>query len=433
MTGATESRRHRGFYADSLHQRRDYPPLAEPFEADTVIVGGGFAGLNTALSLAEAGAKNIVLLEAESLGFGASGRNGGFVFAGYSLGEQALLKKLGQHHARRLYQRSVAAVERIRRRINQYRIDCERIDEGVIWANWFRNPQILKARQRLLSEHFGVDWQWLPQAQLRELLLTDRYFDGLFESNALHLNPLKYLLGLAGAASDQGVRIHEHSRVTSIERDSSGWRVAAANGSVRCKNLVLACGGYLSGLEHKVDRAIMPIATYAMVTEPLGERVTQVIRTRAAIYDTRFAFDYYRVLSDSRLLWGGRISIRDRSPDEVQRLLQGDLLTVYPQLQDIQISQAWSGLMSYARHQMPQIGTRGDGLYWAQAFGGHGLAPTTVAGDVLAQALLEDSTGLQDFAPFGLVDSFRPAGLLAAQANYTYLQAVDWGRGALAR
>lgn len=285
MTRNAESCGNRSHYATSLDKRHDYPRLTEQVEAHTVIIGGGLAGLNTALSLAEAGAQDIVLLEAVSLGFGASGRNGGFVFAGYSLGEQALLSKVGAKHARRLYQRSVGAVERIRQRIDQYSIDCELVDEGVILANWFRDPQILKARQQLLAEHFGVDWQWLPQAQLRELLETNRYFDGLFEPNALHLNPLKYLLGLAAAAAGQGVRIHEHSRIATIERDGRGWRVASADGMVRCKNLVLACGGYLSGLVHKVDRAVMPIATYAMVTEPLRERDRQCIRTRAAIYD----------------------------------------------------------------------------------------------------------------------------------------------------
>ncbi len=433
MTRNAESCGNRSHYAISLHRRHDYPRLTEQAEAQTVIIGGGLAGLNTALSLAEAGAQGVVLLEAESLGFGASGRNGGFVFAGYSLGEQALLKKVGAKHARRLYQRSVDAVDRIRQRISQYGIDCELVDEGVILANCFRDPQVLKARQQLLSEHFDVDWQWLPQAQLRELLETDRYFDGLFEPNALHLNPLKYLLGLAASSASQGVLIHEHSRVAAIERDGRGWLVTSTDGTVRSKNIVLACGGYLSGLEHKVDRAVMPIATYAMVTEPLGERVRQCIRTRAAIYDTRFAFDYYRVLADSRLLWGGRISIRDRSPEDVQRLLRRDLANVYPQLGDVRITQAWSGLMSYARHQMPQIGTRGDGLYWAQAFGGHGLAPTTVAGDILARTLGGETQILEDFAPFGLVESYRPAGLLAAQMHYTYLQTVDRARAMLER
>ena len=422
---------YRGYYAANIGARCDYSQLAGHDETGTVIVGGGLAGINTALSLAERGHTDVRLLEAEQLGFGASGRNGGFVFAGFSLGEAALLKQLGETRARALYQLTLDAVETVRQRINRYRIDCDRVDEGVIWANWFEDKRVLEVRQKLLAEHYGSTWQWLPRATLREMLVTDRYSDALFEPNAMHINPLKYLLGLAEAASGQGVRFHEHSPVSAVERDGSGWRVRSGAASLRCRQVVLACGGYLSGLVRKIDRAVLPIATYVMVTEPLGERLKECIRTRAAVYDTRFAFDYYRVLPQTRLLWGGRISIRDRSPGEVQRLLRKDLARVYPALADAPVAESWSGLMSYARHQMPQLGTRGDGLYWAQAFGGHGLAPTTVAGDVLAQALLGDATSLQNFAPFGLVDSFRPAGFWAAQANYMFLQALDRGRSAL--
>lgn len=423
----------RGHYSTVLGARHDFGPAVGQQEAETVIVGGGLAGLNTAISLTERKYIDICLLEAQQLGFGASGRNGGFVFAGYSLDEDALLKKLGRVPARALYQRSVDAVDSIRQRIGRYGIDCELVDAGVIWANWFRNPRILEKRQRLLRDHFGSEWQWLPQSELRRKLATERYTDALFEPNAMHINPLKYLLGLARAASGQGARIFEHSPVMGIRRDGGRWQVQTPQATLRCRSLVLACGGYLSGLVPEIDRSILPIATYAMATEPLGKHAAELIDTRAAIYDTRFAFDYYRVLPDTRLLWGGRISIRDRSPQDVAKLLRRDLARVYPQLANVEVAEAWSGLMSYARHQMPQIGTRGDSLYWAQAFGGHGLAPTTVAGAVLAQALTGDSSGLQDFAPFGLVESFRPAGLLAAQVNYTCLQALDWSRSVLER
>ncbi|MGB8716279.1 MAG: FAD-binding oxidoreductase, partial [Rhodanobacteraceae bacterium] len=318
MSRAGQARSH-GFYARSLFQRPDYAPLEGHEQTDTVIVGGGLAGINTALSLAEKGCKDVCLLEAEQLGFGASGRNGGFVFSGYSLDEGALLKQLGPGRARSLYQRTIEAVNTVRQRIDRYGIDCDRVDEGVIWANWFDDPGILKARQALLEQHFGSHWQWLPREQLRHQLVTDRYTDALFEPNAMHINPLKYLLGLAEAASGQGVLFHEHSAVTAVERDGQGWRVRCGEASVRCRRVLLACGGYLSGLVGKIDRAVLPIATYVMVTEPLGERLHDYIRTRAAVYDTRFAFDYYRVLPESRLLWGGRISVRDRSPGEVQR------------------------------------------------------------------------------------------------------------------
>ncbi|MGP1667112.1 MAG: NAD(P)/FAD-dependent oxidoreductase, partial [Rhodanobacter sp.] len=196
---------------------------------------------------------------------------------------------------------------------------------------------------------------------------------------------------------------------------------------------VLACGGYLAGLEPSIDRAILPIATYVMVTEPLGERMQPCLQTRAAVYDTRFAFDYYRPLPDTRLLWGGRISVRDRSARAVQQLLTADMLRVFPQLRGARIEYAWSGLMSYARHQMPQIGGNAAGLWWAQAFGGHGLAPTCAAGELLAAAIANGDEGWKQFRDYGLRRTHRPWSYLGAQAHYWWQQSRDWLKSELER
>lgn len=402
-----------------------YPALTGRSEAGTVIVGGGFAGLNTALGLAERGHRDVVLLEAHEVGHGASGRNGGFVFGGFSLGEASLLEHLGPERARRLYQGTVDAVERIRRRIGQYGIDCQATDAGVLWVNWFRDPEVLRRRQRLLAEHYGVQWEWVPRGQLREQVRSERYGDALFERNALHFNPLAYARGLAAAATEQGVRVHEDSPVIGLERDGAGWRVRTTQGEVRAEKVVLACGGYLAGLHRRVDASVLPIATYVMVTEPLGARMDEVLRTRAAIYDSRFAFDYYRPTPDGRLLWGGRISVRDRSPAEVERLLRADLARVFPQLAGVRIEHAWSGLMSYARHEMPQIGEVEPGLWLGQAFGGHGVAPTTFAGELLASAITEGDTRWRELSRYGLVSACKPFGMLGAQLGYWWLQAKD--------
>ncbi|WP_243649278.1 NAD(P)/FAD-dependent oxidoreductase [Luteibacter rhizovicinus] len=403
-----------------------YAPLDGRVDASTVVVGGGFAGLNTALGLAARGVRDIVLLEGERIGFGASGRNGGFVFAGYSLGERALLEKVGAEKARALYGRTVAAVDLIRERIDKLGIECDAVDAGVIWANWFRDPGVLRQRQQLLAEQFGTDWQWLPADAMREFVRSPRYHDGLFERNALHIDPLAYARGLARVAAATGVSIHEGSPASWLERRGEGWTVHTARGAVTARHVVLACGGYLAGLDRKVDRSVLPIATYVMVTEPLGDRLAECLRTRAAVYDTRFAFDYYRPLADTRLLWGGRISIRNRSARAVQRLLRHDMGRVFPSLADARVDYAWSGLMSYARHEMPQVGARAKGLWYAQAFGGHGLAPTCAAGEALADAIAVDEDGCEAFADFGLVSTYRPFGYLAAQASYWNAEMADW-------
>ena len=399
------------------------PALTGPVDTEVAIVGGGFAGLNTALGLIERGQRELLLLEAEAVGYGASGRNGGFVFGGYSLGESALLARLGPVAARALYRQTIEAVARIRRR--SAAIDCDRRDSGVIWANWFQDPQLLERRRRLLAEYYGVHWEPWNRERLRAAVDSPRYSAALYEADALHLDPLAYARGLAASIEAGGGRIHEQTPVLGLQPDSAGWRLRTAAGEVRARHVVLAGGGYLRGVAPRLESARLPIATYVMVTAPLGSLARQLIPTDAAIYDSRFAFDYYRRLPDDRILWGGRISIRDRAPDAVARLLRADLARVFPTLAEVPVERAWSGLMSYARHEMPQIGRLSAGLWYAQAFGGHGLAPTAVAGELLAAAIVEDDPAWQAFAPFGLPSTYGPLGLWAAQATYWRFQTAD--------
>ncbi len=413
------------YYRVSAEQAPAYPKARGTMDARVCVVGGGFAGLNTALGLLERGFGNVTLLESSTVGFGASGRNGGFVFSGYSCGESDLLRLLGPNRAKTMYARTQDAVSLIRQRTDRYSIDCERVDGGVLWANWFRDPNVLEGRRRLLSEHFDTEWRPVVREELRALVHSDRYSAALFEPEAFHFHPLKYARGLARAIVSQGGEVYEHSAVTALQKSGAGWRIHTAEATIEAEHVVLACGGYLSGLVPAIDASVLPIATYIVVTEPLGERAAQIMNTNAAVYDTRFAFDYYRLLPDTRLLWGGRISVLDRAAPSVERLLRRDIRRVFPQLEGVRVDYAWSGLMSYARHEMPQIGQHAPGLWYAQAFGGHGVAPTTVAGEVLAAAIAQDNPAWREYAPFGLQNAMKPWGFFGAQATYTWLQAKD--------
>lgn len=400
-------------------------------ECEIAIVGGGYAGLATARGLQERGVKNVVLLEQQGIGHGASGRNGGFVFGGFSRGPASLLRDLGPAKARELYALTRQAVGTIRRRIETLNIECERIEGGALWVDWFKTPASLvglRAEAQLLRTQFGVQWDEIDAAQVRQWLDSERYGPALLERDAFHFHPLKYARGLAAAIARDGGQVFECSGVQAVRQLKQGWELLTeGGGAVRAQQLVLAGGGYLRGVESRLTRARLPIATYVMCTEPLPEGL-QPVRCAAAIYDNRFAFDYYRKLESGRLLWGGRISILEREPARIAELLRQDLLKVYPQLQGVTISHAWGGLMSYARHQMPQLGELTPGLWFAQSFGGHGVAPTTVAGELLAEVISRRQPLDAVWQRYGLSPVYGPAGLLAAQAQYSWAEFRDWLR-----
>ncbi|MBI2381688.1 MAG: FAD-binding oxidoreductase [Gammaproteobacteria bacterium] len=416
------------YYRASAPADAPRPAVSGALDAEVCVIGAGFAGLATALGLLERGVESVVILEAEQVGHGASGRNGGFVFGGYSLGCAALLEQLGRERARHLYGLTLGAVDKIRSRIRDYGIACDAVDAGVILANWFDDDKALHETREFMLREFDADWRFLPREELREQLKTERYFGGLLEGNAFHFHPLKYAQGLARVIETKGGRIFEQTRVTGLDADGPVKRVHCAAGTVTAKEVVVCCGGYIERLYPALSRAVLPIATYVMATEPLGERLDQAMSTRAAVYDTRFAFDYYRPLADTRLLWGGRIDVFKRQPDEIAKLLYGDLLKVYPQLRGVKVDYAWDGLMSYARHQMPQLGRLPNGVWHAQGFGGHGVGPTTLAGEVVAAAIAQGESLPAGFERYGLPTTFGPLGLVGAQLTYWYYEMKDWWR-----
>ncbi|TQV81492.1 NAD(P)/FAD-dependent oxidoreductase [Aliikangiella coralliicola] len=418
------------YYAATINDTDVFPYLDRDIEVETCIVGGGYAGLMTALGLIERGYTKIAILERNKVGWGASGRNGGFVFGGYSLGPRKLVKQVGEENAKNLYQLTQSAVELIRKRVHQYHIDCDLVDEGVIWANWFKDQSLLKNEQAFMKEKFAVDWRYLSPKQLSSIVNSERYHGGLFEPNAMHFHPLNYARGVAHQIDNTQAQIYENTEVIDVQYSSSGADdeklVITANAKVRCKNIVLAGGGYLGKLCPPVANSVLPIATYVMATEPLGERLTECLRSHAAIYDTRFAFDYYRPLKDGRILWGGRVSAKTRTPRNLAKQLTRDLCKVFPQLSGVNVDFVWDGWMSYARHQMAQIGQLAPGVWYGVGFGGHGVAPTTTAGEILADAIANNSEQYRQFQPWGLPWNGGPFGPVAAQMSYWWYQLNDW-------
>ncbi len=413
------------YYAQTATPGAVRAPLAADVEVDVCVVGGGLAGLSTALGLAERG-QRVVVLEAHRVGWGASGRNGGFVGPGFSVSPKDLIDRVGLDDARRLFDLSRQGVDRVRRWIERHGIDCGPVIEGSLSVSWCDDADEVQRDGDFMAEVFDEPSEFWPRERVRAVLHTERYYDALLRTRNFQIHPLNYARGVAEAVEGAGGRVFEGSAVSAVESTPAGMRVSTGSGLVRARTVVMTCGGYLGRLHGRLARAIVPVATYVVATEPLGqERLRSAIGVPYSISDRRFANDYYRALADTRILWGGRITVRRSRPPDLSGLMLRDLLAVYPQLAGIRVETAWHGLMSYAVHRMPQLGRLEPGLWYGMGFGGHGLNTTAMAGDLLATAIAEGDDRYRLFAPFGLTPTGGPIGAAAAQMTYWWYQFLD--------
>jgi gamma-glutamylputrescine oxidase len=413
------------WYAAKRDESRARAPLATPEEADVAIVGGGFAGLHTARLLARQG-KRVAVLERRRIGWGASGRNGGFVGAGYAQRSGALIDRLGLDHTRKLYAQSQRGVAIVREALAELgrpdilmgsgKLSVSRTDQGAGFAD----------RTHALAEQLGAAFEPWPAARVREVLDTRRYHQAIHDPTSFHIHPLNFALALANDIERNGGRLYEGTEALELARDGTGWRLRTPNGSTKAQHIVLAGNADLGPVQSRIARAVLPVATYVAVTEKLGTRLGEAIRWAGAISDTRRAGDYYRVVDGDRLLWGGRITTDTNEPRRLREMMRGDILSVYPQLGEVRIAHAWPGIMGYAPHKMPQVGEIEPGLWVCSAFGGHGLAQTAAGADAVASGILGDPTRWRLFAPFGTGWAGGPAGRAATQLAYWGLQVRDW-------
>ena len=369
------------------------------------------------------------MLEAEAVGWGASGRNGGFVGPGFARGYASIASAIGQDKARALYALSIEGMRIVGDNIRDLGIDSADPRPGKIAAVRYDNGDALLATRDRLARDHGYPVAFWPTEQVRDVLRSPKYHQALFHPDAFHIQPLNYVRGLADAIERLGGRICEDARVVSVDLAGPQKRLSTATGEVRAKTVVFAGGGYTDGLVPKLRASQLPIATYVLTTEAAPDLIAQVIRTRAAISDDRRAGDYYRLIDDGRrLLWGGRITTRTSEPRDLAQLLRRTMVSTYSELEALKVELAWSGLMSYARHLMPQIGMLGPDVWHCLGFGGHGLNTTAIGGRVVAEGILGASRRHSLFAPFGLVGNGGPFGTAAVQATYWYYQLNDWLR-----
>lgn len=413
------------YYSRTLTDASPRPSLEGTVAADVAIVGGGLAGLTAALDLARSG-RSVVVLEAERVGWGASGRNGGFVGPGYATGHANIARMVGSEKARALHQLSIEGVRIVEENINDLAISDNKRVYGKMSVLRYNDPDGLTQHCEMMKREFDYHLEVMPTEAVRAVLHSPKYYQALYDPACFHFHPLNYARSLAKAIESLDGRIFEGSRVIGCDLDGAEKTVRTVHGEVRARDVILAGGGYTDDLVPRLRRSILPIATYVLLTEAAPERIAEAVRTPMAISDNRRAGDYYRLVDEgARLLWGGRITTRTTEPRRLAEMMQKTMISTYPQLEGIRVETAWSGLMAYARHLMPLIGQVQPGVWYVFGFGGRGMNTTAIGGRVIAEGILGLSDRYRLYEPFGLVWNGGPFGVAAAQLTYWTYQAMD--------
>lgn len=386
------------YYEHSAVRSAAAAPLQGSIRADICVVGAGIAGLSTALHLAGRGYQ-VIVLEQQRVGWGASGRNGGQVLAGVAASQDKLRALVGASDAARIWQISVEGVALTRELIRRYQIDCDWVSGHISVAIKPRQVRELKATQAELAELGAPPTRWLDAQELHAVLSSTRYRAGLFDSDTGHMHPLRYTLGLAQAARQAGVSLYEQSRALGFDAGPEGVRVRTSEGEVRCAQLMLAGNAWLGRTAPALARKIIGIGTHILATEVLGEeRATALIRNNAAVYDLNWVVDYFRRSADHRLLFGGRVSYSGVTLADLTRATRERMLGVFPQLADTRIEYSWGGLVDITMNRAPHFGRLAPNVWFLQGFSGHGLALATIAGQCLAEAVATTSERFDVFA-----------------------------------
>lgn len=398
------------WYAETASRRQDHRALQGEVRAEVAIVGGGLAGLSAALELAQRG-RQVVLLEAQQLGWAASGRNGGQALGGLACGMDEIEAQLGLADARRLWAMTLEALTLIHARRDRYRIACDWQSGALTVATSARKAAALRRDAERMASAYDHPTQWLDRAALGLHIRSPRYHGGCYDRRGGHLHPLKYALGLADAAWREGARLHEHSPVQRIERHRSVTLLRTPQGQVVADQVLLAGNVHLpalagvGALPPGTGARIMPVGTYVGVTEPLDpSEMDGLLPTRAAVCDSNFVLDYFRPTADQRLLFGGKVSYSTLTPPNLAGSLQARLARVFPRLAWRPLTHVWGGFVDITMNRAPDFsrlppdGAAGAPIYLLQGFSGHGLALSGLAGKLVAEAICEDASRFDLFA-----------------------------------
>jgi glycine/D-amino acid oxidase-like deaminating enzyme len=406
-----------------------------PETADVAIVGAGFCGLSAARVLAMRGVR-VVVLEAETLGWGASSRNGGMVLTGMKLPVPTLIDRYGRESVQRMYATSLESIDLVEQIVRDEGIACEfsRCGHLEVACKKAHFDSYAESAARIKKE-FNHELRIVPKGELRGEIGSDIYFGGMVDETSAGVNPAQYVSGLAKAAQRHGACLFDHTRVLSVKaKENAGKRqfsVETSRGNIAAKEVLLASGAYTTGATPSLRKKVIPIGSYIIATEVLRPELARELSPRnRMIYDSKHFLYYYRLTPDNRMLFGGRAAFFPESENTVRQsaeILRQGMLSVYPQLHDAKVEFVWGGTLDFTLDVMPHAGKM-DGMYFALGFAGHGVAAATWMGAKLAAAIC----GEVDDNPFAKIPfpgapiGLRRGNTWALPLAGAYYKVLDW-------
>lgn len=368
------------------------PPMQMPPRTDVAVIGGGFTGLSAALALCRRGA-SVAVLEGDTVGFGASSRNGGMVLTGLKLGPEVLLRRFGAQTARAMFDASLRAIDLTENLIATEGIDCAYERCGHLEVASKPSHFVAFARTaELLATHFGHRVRLLARDELSEEIGSPACFGGLVDEGSAGLDPARYVAGLADAALRKGAVICERAPVESVERTCDGWRLKTARGDLDARSVMAATGAYTGPAFAALRRRFVPVGSYVIATESLPpDLAAALLPRRRMVFDSKRLLHYFRLTPDRRLLFGGRAAFLPesaRTTSHSARILRHDMVAFFPQLRDANVEYVWGGTLDVTFDVMPHAGVL-DGIHYAFGYAGHGVAMATLLGTLAADAIVD--------------------------------------------
>jgi glycine/D-amino acid oxidase-like deaminating enzyme len=392
------------FWHDTLDMPTDIILNDLPPKVDMVVVGAGFPGLAAAYQMAKRGV-SVVVLEAESIGWGASSRNGGMVLTGLKLDAESVEKKYGRDLTRQLFEDSIASIKTVEQIVDQEQIRCGFARTGhLLLANKPGHVASLQHEAEWLAQHFNVETRIIPRGELHSEIGSDVYPGGLVDELSAGLNPAQYVIGLAGAAERAGAGLYPHARLVKVEKTGAGYKLRTQRGDLLASQVLVTTGGYTGAATPQLRRRIIPIGSYIIATQPLRQNLAhELIPHNRMVFDYKHFLNYFRLSSDNRMIFGGRAAFFPETKSTIRSsadILRKEMTYIFPQLKDIGVEYAWGGTLDFAFDQMPHAGQL-DGIFYALGFAGHGVALGTHLGMRLADSILDGKLKELPYTTYG--------------------------------